>query len=216
MEEVNNYINSIRRDFAKQKLDEESIDKNPFQQFAVWMEEAINSMILDPYAITISSVSADNKPSSRVVYLRGFDEKGFLFYTNYTSKKAADLEQNPNIAINICWIELERQIRINGIVEKLSASESDAYFASRPRESQLGAWTSAQSKPLESRAELEKIYSEIVKKFEGKVVPRPDYWGGYRVVPDYFEFWQGRPNRLHDRISFSLQSSKWILQRLFP
>ena len=216
LEEVSNYLNQIRHDFAQQSLNEEDVLDSPIEQYAKWFEEAVGAEVLDPKAVVITTVNLDSKPSSRVVYVRGVSEEGFVIYTNYNSAKGEDLAVNPNVSLNIFWPELERQIRIEGTAKKVDASTSDAYFASRPRESQIGAWASAQSSTLKDRAELEQKVEELTKKFEGKKIERPLFWGGYLIQANYFEFWQGRPSRLHDRIAFELAQEKWIKKRLSP
>lgn len=216
LEEVRNYINTVRREFANRPLTEASIDTDPFVQFALWMEEAVNSQILDPYAMCVSTVGKDNWPSSRIVYLRDVADGAFIFYTNYDSHKAADIAANPLAAINFHWGELERQVRIEGRVEKVDAERSDAYWASRPRESQVSAWMSEQSQVVESREVLEARKEDIVSRFAGMDIPRPLHWGGYAVIPERIEFWQGRPNRLHDRLIFLRQSQDWKVVRLNP
>ena len=216
MEELQNYLNSIRRDFADQPLDETSVAKNPFKQFEKWFEEAVNAQILDPYAMSLATVSYDEQPSVRIVYLRGISEEGFKFYTNYSSQKGKDLLENKKVGLNFFWGELERQIRIEGEVEKLSKKESDVYFAGRPRESQIGAWASAQSSSIKNRKELEDKVQYYTTHYKGMDVPRPENWGGYLVKPNKIEFWQGRPNRLHDRLVFSKNERAWELNRIAP
>lgn len=216
MEDLRNYINNIRRDFSSKQLDESTVGKDPYKLFGQWFEEAVGSQILDPYAMVISTVSKENKPSSRVVYLRDISENGLVFYTNYESHKGNDLESNPNISILFFWVELERQIRIDGKVSVLDPAKSDLYFSGRPRESQIGAWTSDQSRIIESRKFLEDRYKEFEAKFENKKVDRPKHWGGYLIEPTSFEFWQGRPSRLHDRVKFLHSGSDWKIVRLAP
>lgn len=216
MEILRNYLNSVRRDFANRPLDESSVSGNPYDLFEKWFEEAVGAQILDPYAMIISTSSKDNQPSSRVVYMRDMVDGGLVFYTNYNSDKAADLEVNPKISALFFWGELERQIRVEGWVVKAGDDVSDKYFASRPRESQIGAWASEQSSVIVNRAELEKKVEELTKKFEGKEVPRPQHWGGFIIQPQRFEFWQGRPNRLHDRLKFEKENNSWKLSRLSP
>ncbi|MCO6500095.1 MAG: pyridoxamine 5'-phosphate oxidase [Vicingus serpentipes] len=216
MEELQNYLNSIRRDFADQPLDEKSVADNPFKQFEKWFEEAVNAQILDPYAMSLATVSYDDQPSTRIVYLRGISEEGFKFYTNYNSQKGKDLLENKKVALNFFWGELERQIRIEGEVEKLSKKESDVYFAGRPRESQIGAWASTQSSIIKNRKELEDKVRYYTEHYKDMDVPRPDNWGGYIVKPLRVEFWQGRPNRLHDRLVFSKNETDWELNRFAP
>ena len=217
LEEVKNYINSIRRDFADRPLNESSVKNNPFEQYAVWFEEAVNAQILDPSAMCLSTVSGEGKPSSRIVYMRDIIDDSFVFYTNYNSQKGRELEQNPFASLNIHWSELERQIRIDGDVVKANDALSDDYFSKRPKESKIGAWASRQSDVLLDRKELEKeveLYTEKYKDTEE--VPRPDFWGGYQLIPTRIEFWQGRASRLHDRIVFEKENGTWKLVRLNP
>ena len=216
IEEVSNYLNKIRHEFTSQALDEDAAGDSPIELYAKWLEEAVGSQILDPKAMVISTVSTDGKPSSRVVYNRGITETGFKFYTNYDSQKGHDLVANPNISVNVFWSEMERQIRMQGTVSKLPESESDEYFADRPRESQIGAWASSQSQQVADRNELERLVKEYEIKFEGQEVPRPPHWGGYFIAADYFEFWQGRPARLHDRIVFKREGKDWKKYRVAP
>lgn len=215
-EDLQNYLNEIRRDFSGKPLTKESVAFNPYIQFDIWFEEAVNAQILDPQAMTISTVEANGQPTSRIVYLRGITEDGFIFYTNYNSNKAKDIEVNNKVALNFLWRALDRQVRIDGVIEKVSEIQSDEYFSKRPRESQIGAWASNQSSELNSREELEQKVAEFTKQFEGQVVPRPPHWGGYIVKPFIIEFWQGRPNRLHDRILYEKQGERWNLKRLSP
>ncbi|MGB0368019.1 MAG: pyridoxamine 5'-phosphate oxidase [Flavobacteriales bacterium] len=216
LEEVRNYINSVRRDFAAKPLTRELLNDNPMEQFASWMEEAVNAQILDPYAMCISTVGLDGKPSSRIVYWRDVEAGGFVFYTNYNSHKGKEIEANPNAALNFHWTELERQIRIEGTVVKASEEVSDLYWSKRPRESQLGAWASAQSQSITGKEELQKNLDAAKTKFEGIDVPRPPHWGGYSVKPTRVEFWQGRPSRLHDRFVYSKDGSSWKIEQLSP
>lgn len=217
IEEVSNYLNKIRHEFTSAELNENSVGENPVGLFADWLEEAVGSQLLDPKAMVISTVSKEGKPSSRVVYNRGITEDGFKFYTNYESRKGNDLENNPNVSVNVFWPEMERQIRMEGVVTKLSELESDEYFAERPRESQIGAWASAQSKLVKNRVELQELVETFKKRFENQDVPRPNNWGGYFIKANYFEFWQGRPARLHDRIVFEKKSDgKWNKYRVAP
>jgi pyridoxamine 5'-phosphate oxidase len=192
------------------------LHEDPLEQFAIWMEEAVNAEILDPYAMCISTVGSDGKPSSRIVYWRDVEDGGFVFYTNYDSHKGREIEANPNVAICFHWTELERQIRIEGTVVKASPEVSDLYWSKRPRESQLGAWASAQSKTISGKEDLQKELGAAKAKFEGKDVPRPPHWGGYTVQPDRIEFWQGRPSRLHDRFAYSKEEDIWKIEQLSP
>jgi pyridoxamine 5'-phosphate oxidase len=207
---------ALRREYSLKQLSRSSVAADPFEQFTVWMNEALNSKILDATAMTLSTVDADCRPSARVVLLKKFDKLGFVFFTNYESKKGRDLLTNPNAVIHFFWPELERQIIINGKAEKTSKEESEAYFKSRPFESRIGAWASNQSSILPSRGVLEKQFSEIKERFKGGDVPLPPLWGGYRLVPDRFEFWQGRASRLHDRICYELSDGNWAISRLSP
>ncbi len=216
LEEVRNYINTIRRDFANRSLTESDVASDPFEQFATWMEEAVNSQILDPYAMCVSTVGKNLRPSSRIVYLRDVAEDGFIFYTNYDSHKATDMATHPFAALNFHWGELERQVRIEGHVKKVSEAQSNTYWASRPRESQISAWMSEQSQVVDSRQTLESRKSEIVNRFNGNEIPRPAHWGGYVLIPERIEFWQGRPNRLHDRLVYIRQVEGWQVVRLNP
>jgi pyridoxamine 5'-phosphate oxidase len=206
----------MRRDFTTRKLTEELIEKDPFDQISLWMREAIESRSIDPNAMTLATVDADCRPSSRIVLLKGFDKAGFTFFTNYESKKARDLAENPNAVLHFFWAELERQVIICGQAAKVSHDETEANFFSRPLESRIGAWASKQSSRLENREQLEKRVEELRRKFSDGNVPLPPFWGGYRVVPESFEFWQGRASRLHDRICFTLEDNDWRIFRLSP
>lgn len=216
MEDLRNYLNGIRRDFANKPLNENAVHKNPFLQFSHWFEEAVNAQLLDPYAMLVSTVDAAGQPHSRVVYLRNISEEGMIFYTNYNSQKAENISNSNKIALNFFWVELERQIRIEGLVSKVSNDLSDKYFAARPRESQIGAWASNQSETIGSREELEKLVEFYNEKFKNIEVSRPPHWGGYVVNPVKFEFWQGRPNRLHDRLIYSKTGIDWKISRVAP
>lgn len=216
MEDLRNYLNQIRRDFADKPLEEQSVNENPFLQFSVWFEEAVNAQLLDPYAMLISTVDEIGLPHSRVVYLRNISDEGMVFYTNYNSQKGKNISASNKIAITFFWVELERQIRIEGTVKKVSEELSDKYFAARPRESQLGAWASNQSETIKNRAELEENLKHFTEKFKGVDVPRPPHWGGYIVEPTKFEFWQGRPSRLHDRLIYTKNNNEWVISRIAP
>jgi pyridoxamine 5'-phosphate oxidase len=212
----NRKIRSIRTAFNYVALDERKVSKNPVLQFNKWMLDAIVARAGEPNAMTLATVDKNGFPGARVVLLRGVNKNGFSFFTNYKSAKGQEL-RNRKACLNFFWIELSRQVRIVGTVKKLSAKESDSYFNSRPRESQISAWTSDQSKVVGSRAELETKYYVLEKKFQNKKVPRPSYWGGYAVQPLSIEFWQGKQNRLHDRIIYTkLKNGKWKIERLYP
>jgi pyridoxamine 5'-phosphate oxidase len=209
-------ISALRENYTKGSLDVKDVSTSPLEQFQCWFDEAIASQLLEPNAMLVSTVSTDGKPSSRIVLLKGLDN-GFKFYTNYLSRKGTELIENPNGCITFFWGELERQVRIEGIIEKVSAEDSDTYFQSRPRASQIGAWVSNQSMVIENREVLEAREKHLIEKFGDAPIPRPPHWGGYRLVPSYIEFWQGRPSRLHDRISYTLQEGEnWNIERLSP
>jgi pyridoxamine 5'-phosphate oxidase len=217
MEDINKYIRDLRKDFSGEPLEEKSVFGNPVKQFEHWFKEAVSAKVNEPNAMVISTVSNNNKPSARVVLLREFSENGFAFFTNYTSKKAEEIQQNPNACLTFFWPELERQVRIEGKVQRHNNTASDNYFHSRPKSSRVGAWSSPQSKKISGRKELEDLVTEFDKKYQEEFVPRPDFWGGYLLLPDYFEFWQGRPSRLHDRIVFERkENNNWELYRLAP
>ncbi len=212
-----NELHAFRVEYAKASLDVDSILHDPIQQFEKWLTEAINAGIKEPNAMSLATVSADGRPSQRIVLLKGVEDGKFLFYTNYQSKKGQHLDENPACAITFFWPELERQIRIEGVTSRITEEKSVAYFQSRPRGSQLGAWVSPQSSPVKSRSILEHRMAEIEKRFEGtEKLPKPQQWGGYAIDPLLFEFWQGRPSRLHDRIEFTKVDKDWKLHRLAP
>ncbi len=215
-EDIANYLNEIRRDFAGKPLNEDAVNDNPMEQYALWFEEAVNAQLLDPYAMSLTTVNNAGQPSTRIVYMRGIKDDGFVFYTNYSSTKGKDVAQNNQVALNFFWGELERQIRVEGAVEKMSDEDSDTYFSQRPRESQIGAWASSQSEELKDRTALEEKVAHYTEKFKDIDVPRPAHWGGYLVSPTKIEFWQGRPNRLHDRIVFTKSGDDWKKSRLSP
>jgi len=202
-------------DSRRSALDERSIDADPFRQFALWFDEARAARIRDPNAMALASVGADGQPSVRMVLLKEVDARGFVFYTNFASRKARELAAGARAALLFFWAELERQVRIEGVVERVGGPESDAYFATRARDSQLGAWASPQSSPIPDRAWLDASYAEYAARFDGRV-PRPPHWGGLRVVPSCFEFWQGRASRLHDRLVWARADSGWTVGRLAP
>jgi len=207
----------LRENYTKGWLDVADVTANPIDQFQRWFDEAIHSQLPEPNAMHLATVGTDGRPSGRIVLLKALDHRGFVFYTNYLSRKGKQLTQNPSAALTFFWVELERQIRVEGTIDKVSIEESDAYFASRPRGSQLGAWSSDQSRPVPSREALEAQERDVAARFANQPVPRSPHWGGYRLDPDYLEFWQGRPSRLHDRVAYSLQpEGTWFLERLSP
>lgn len=207
----------IRKEYTLLSLDEESVMANPFGQFEKWFNEATNAKVPEPNAMNLATVSSNNRPSSRIVLLKGFTDQGFTFFTNYQSSKGKDLAENPFCALTFFWPELERQIRIEGSVERTSVTESDTYFKSRPRASQIGAWASPQSSVIQTRKLIEDRFNEMEKKFKGKdSLPRPNQWGGYLLKPFLIEFWQGRPSRLHDRILYTRDDNTWKISRLAP
>jgi pyridoxamine 5'-phosphate oxidase len=208
-------IADLRKDYKAASLAESDIAASPFTQFGNWLNEALAAQLPEPNAMTVATVAADGRPSTRVVLIKGFDERGLVWFTNYQSRKGRELAGNPFAALQFHWVELERVVRIEGRVEKVSEAESDSYFDSRPLDSRIGAWASPQSEPISGRGVLVARAAEYAAKFLLKP-PRPPHWGGYRLVPDRFEFWQGRPSRLHDRILYRLESDGWRTQRLAP
>lgn len=210
-------IASIRKEYSKKKLTEAKANASPYKQFGKWWKQALKSSVEEPNAMTLATASADGFPSARIVLLKDFDEKGFVFFTNYSSFKGKQLEENPKACLVFFWKELERQVRITGLIEKISDSENDEYFRSRPKESQLGALASPQSQVIENREWLEDNYKKLQNEAADTDVKRPAHWGGYRVKPVIVEFWQGRPGRLHDRLQYSLQENgNWKIERLAP
>lgn len=210
-------IADIRRDYSLKTLLETEVADNPFLQFGDWWQQAIESEIDEVNAMTLATASLEAVPSARIVLLKGYDEKGFVFYTNYESIKGQELAENPRACLLFFWKELERQVRIIGLVEKVSEEESNEYFLSRPTGSQVGAWASPQSHVIENRSWLENRVKELAEKFKTEQLTRPPHWGGYRVKPVIIEFWQGRSSRLHDRIQYSLQENgSWKIERLAP
>jgi pyridoxamine 5'-phosphate oxidase len=205
----------LRKDYALKTLDEKDVDRDPLKQFGVWMVEAIHAQIPEPTAMTLSTVDERGRPAGRIVLLKGVDPRGFVFYTNYESRKGRDLAAHPAAALTFLWKELERQVRIEGTVERVTQDESTAYYDSRPLGSRIGAWASPQSEPIESRAWLEERWASYTDRY-GELPPRPPHWGGYRVLPDHLEFWQGRMSRLHDRVAYTREAGGWRIQRLAP
>lgn len=216
MDDLREYINKLRHEFTLQRLDELTVDPDPVKQFGIWFREAAEAQLPDPNAFVLSTSSPEGRPSARVVLLRNFNEKGFAFYTNYNSRKGREIEANPYGAITFFWHQLERQVRIEGVLGKQTTEESDLYFSSRPVGSKVGAWVSPQSQVISSRRELDLRFEELAKKYADGNVPRPAYWGGYWLKPDMMEFWQGRPSRLHDRIVYVRQGDQWDRMRLAP
>jgi len=210
-------VSSLRRSATGQTLEREDLDDDPVRQFAEWMRQALDLDTLDPNAMSLATVDKNNRPSSRTVLLKYFDEQGFVFFTNLTSNKATQISENENVALLFFWPDLGRQISIRGSAERVSAQESLRYFLTRPRGSQIGAWVSAQSSVITSRSLLENKFQEMKKKFSNKEIPLPSFWGGYRVIPEEIEFWQGRRNRLHDRFQYTKQDDGlWEITRLAP
>ena len=212
---LNHYLKELRTDYNIDSLDIKTVSSNPVSQFEAWMAFAVSKQIREPNAMNLSTVNEQSRPSSRIVLLRGVSIEGFTFYTNYESKKGKDLSKNNFAALNFFWPELEKQIRIEGKIEKVSTQTSDDYFKSRPFESRIGAFASKQSNEIPSREFLEQKVKELNEQFKSEV-PRPENWGGYILKPDYFEFWQGRSNRLHDRIRYTLENNEWKISRLSP
>ncbi len=209
-------IKNLRLNYQKSAIDFSNAEDNPVQFFLNWFNDALEVNKDEANACVLSTISDENKPDSRVILLKAINESGFTFFTNYTSSKAIHIENNNNVALNFYWPELERQVRISGVAQKISAKGSDAYFKSRPRESQLGAWVSEQSNVVELNHSFESILNDLEKKFDGKEVERPLHWGGYCIAPNKVEFWQGRPSRLHDRLVYEIDGNKWNKKRLAP
>ncbi|MBR8838691.1 MAG: pyridoxamine 5'-phosphate oxidase [Stigonema ocellatum SAG 48.90 = DSM 106950] len=210
-------IADLRKDYTLEGLSEKEVDPNPFRQFQQWFNQALAAQLPEPNAMTVATATADGKPSARMVLLKDFDERGFAFYTNYNSQKGRELAENPQASLVFWWAELERQVRISGCVEKVSDSQSDEYFHSRPLNSRLGAWASNQSEVIESREVLSRQLEEWQTKYQNQDVKRPPHWGGLRVIPKEIEFWQGRPSRLHDRLLYRRENDgSWKIQRLSP
>ncbi|MGI9279718.1 MAG: pyridoxamine 5'-phosphate oxidase [Endozoicomonas sp.] len=209
-------ISHLRENYTQAGLDLDTLDSNPFQQFDLWFQQAVEAQLPEPNAMSLTTVSREGLPSLRTVLLKYVSSEGFVFFTNYSSRKAHDITENPNVAILFPWIPLERQVIVRGKAEKISKSDSLKYFTSRPHGSQLGAWVSQQSSVITGRKVLEMKLDEMKRKFKEGKVPLPDFWGGYRIVPESIEFWQGRPNRLHDRFLYSRTESDWHIERLSP
>ncbi len=215
--ETGRAVAALRYEYAGTSLDEDDVDADPVTQFMRWFEQALAAGVPEPNAMTVATATRAGVPSARIVLLKGFDARGFVFYTNYESRKGQELAENPVAALIFHWVELHRQVRITGAVEKVSREESDAYFQSRPRGSRLGAWASKQSSVLTGRAPLEVRLAELTMEFGEGDIPLPPFWGGYRVIPNAMEFWQGRPSRLHDRLRYARQpDDTWRIERLSP
>lgn len=208
-------INNLRREYSKSKIDEKSIKPDPFEQFKIWFDEAVDSKLLDANAMTLTTSTTNGKPSSRIVLLKRYGAEGFVFFTNYDSRKGVEIAENPQVSALFYWAELERQIRIEGKARKIPPESSYDYFKTRPRESRLGAWASKQSKPLTSRFKLVRSVMKYFVKFPFDV-PLPPYWGGFAIIPSRFEFWQGRKSRLHDRFVYEPKNGRWEITRLYP
>jgi len=215
--DIREQLYRLRRDYGQRALNEHEIPAEPFDLLRVWLKEALESGLLEPNAVALATVNSDGQPSVRAVLLRDMDERGFVFFTNYESQKARELRHNPRAALLFLWVPLERQVRVEGFVERVSEEESDAYFRTRPRSYQLAAWASPQSEPIPDREFLERRFRKVEQHFAGREVPRPPFWGGFRLVPERIEFWQGLRNRLHDRLLYTRQpDGSWRLQRLAP
>jgi len=214
---MTNTKGTLDKQFGLYELKEEDVNSNPFEQFRLWYEEALGADFVHPNAFTLATSTKEGKPSARQLLLKDFDEEGFVFYTNSESKKGNDLADNPSASLCFWWDKLERQVRIEGEIQIVTQKDADEYFSSRPIGSQIGAWASNQSTVIPNRELLDNRYKEFERKFEDKVIPRPPYWNGYRLVPVAIEFWQGRDNRLHDRLRYKLQADgTWVIERLAP
>ncbi|GIT97478.1 pyridoxamine 5'-phosphate oxidase [Sulfurovum sp. TSL1] len=209
-------LQEMRTEYIQATLDESSVPIDPFTLFEIWFAQAVKTEVKDPNSMILATSSKDNIPNIRTVLLKIFDEKGFVFFTNYNSVKAKEIEENPHVALEFLWLDLERQVRVIGTCEKVSTSESMSYFMKRSRGSQIGAWVSEQSSVISSRKMLQMQIEKMKQKFANGSIPLPDFWGGYRVIPSQIEFWQGRENRLHDRILYTRDNGGWSIQRLAP
>ncbi|WP_165243812.1 pyridoxamine 5'-phosphate oxidase [Paludisphaera soli] len=210
-------LSELRQEYARHRLDEQDLDPDPLRQFERWFAEALASGVVEPNAATLATATPDGRPSARIVLLKGCDARGLTFFTNYESRKGRELAANPRATMLFFWKELERQVAVEGAVERVSTEESEEYFHSRPVGSRLGAWVSKQSRVIPGREHLESLFREYEAKHADGAVPRPDYWGGFRVLPDALEFWQGRPSRLHDRLRYRLSdAAAWTIERLSP
>lgn len=207
---------ATREEYRRQGLDRAEMAADPFTQFRGWLDDAVRAGVREPGAMTLATTDPEHRPSARTVLLRGLDSGGFVFFTNYASRKARELSMNPNAALVFLWTALERQVCVAGAVVKVTPAESDAYFSGRPRGSRLGAWASPQSTVLTDRGQLEGYLADVERRFASRDVPRPPHWGGYRLEPETVEFWQGRPDRLHDRLRYRREPDGWVLERLAP
>lgn len=214
---MKDYLNKLRKDYSIMRLDEKDVEDDPFGQFEKWLIDAANAEVNEPNAMVLSTVDKSLQPHSRIVLLRDVSKNGFTFYTNYESDKGMDIAHNPKVSLNFFWVELERQVRIEGLAHKIPQLESTDYYKRRPRESQISAWASPQSKVVKSRAELDDKWKEMEEKWKNSTeIERPPFWGGYIVKPTMLEFWQGRPSRFHDRIKYRLEKNQWIIERIAP
>ena len=209
-------IADLRQDYRYQALLESDISADPFEQFQIWFDQAVAAELPEPNAMTLATVTTEGRPAARMVLLKGCSPEGFVFYTNYQSRKGQELTQTPHAALVFWWAELERQVRIEGAISKISDAETEAYFHSRPRGSQIGAWASEQSEVVCDRTLLETRLQDLEQQYRDLPIPRPPHWGGYRLTPNMIEFWQGRPNRLHDRLCYRLAKQEWQIERLSP
>jgi pyridoxamine 5'-phosphate oxidase len=209
-------IAHLRRDYTQAGLDRNDLAPDPAAQFLQWFEQATHAGLNEPNAMTLATVGADGQPSARIVLLKAFDERGLVFYTNFESRKSRDIAANARVALNFAWLDLERQVAVEGHAAKVSAEESAAYFSKRPYGNQLGAWVSAQSSVITTRVEMEKKLEELKTQHPEGRVPPPPFWGGFRIVPEMWEFWQGRPSRLHDRFRYRREKNAWVIERLSP
>jgi pyridoxamine 5'-phosphate oxidase len=216
MDPVTPDLASLRAEYQLAGLDESDLAPDPFTMFGRWFDAAHVAGVVEPNAMVLSTVSVDGQPSARVVLLKGMTEHGFVFFTNYDSRKGAELGANPHCCLLFSWVELQRQVRIEGAANRIPRDETEAYFASRPRDSQLGAWASAQSSVVGSRAELEAAYADVEARFAGSDIPAPPHWGGYQVTPERVELWQGRQSRMHDRLAYLREGRGWRTERLAP